>query len=116
MLAGEKTSYDGATVFSRGYRQAPMEKPPAVYLAALRPKMIEMAQVGDDVIFNLWPKAATKMMEHVAIGAKVAGKDPAGVEIVNRAMVLCTDDKEYGRNLFRQPLVPITLRRFITTF
>ena len=108
MLAGEKTNYDGETVFSRGYRQAPMEKPPAVYLAALRPKMIEMAaEVGDGVIFNLWPKAALpKMMEHVAIGAKAAGKDPAGVEIVNRAMVLCTDDKEYGRNLFRAAFGP----------
>ena len=108
MLAGEKTNYDGETVFSRGYRQAPIEKPPAVYLAALRPKMIEMAaEVGDGVIFNLWPKAALpKMMEHVAIGAKAAGKDPAGVEIVNRAMVLCTDDKEYGRNLFRAAFGP----------
>ena len=97
MLAGEKTNYGGETVFSRGYRQAPMEKAPAIYLAALRPKMIEMAaEVGDGVIFNLWPKAALpKMMEHVA-----------GVEIVNRAMVLCTDDKEYGRNLFRAAFGP----------
>ena len=47
-----------------------------------------------------------KMMEHVAIGAKTAGKDPADIEIVNRAMVLCTDDKEYGRNLFRSAFGP----------
>ena len=118
MLAGEKTDYDGETVFSRGYRQAPMENAPQVYLAALRPKMIEMAaEVGDGVIFNLWPKAALpKMMEHVAIGAKAAGKDPADVEIVNRAMVLCTDDKEYGRNLFRAAFGLITPRLSITIF
>ena len=108
MLTGAKTDYDGETVFSRGYRQAPMENPPPVYLAALRPKMIEMAaEVGDGVIFNLWPKAALpKMMEHVAIGAKAAGKNPDDVEIVNRAMVLCTDDKDYGRNLFRAAFGP----------
>ncbi len=108
MLTGAKTDYDGETVFSRGYRQAPMEHPTPIYLAALRPKMIEMAaEVGDGVIFNLWPKGALpKMMEHVAIGAKIAGKDPASVEIVNRAMVLCTDDKEYGRNLFRAAFGP----------
>ena len=46
------------------------------------------------------------MMEHVAIGAEKAGKNPADVEIVNRAMVLCTDDKEYGRNLFRAAFGP----------
>ena len=45
-------------------------------------------------------------MEHVAIGAERAGKNPADVEIVNRAMVLCTDDKEYGRNLFRAAFGP----------
>ena len=108
MLTGEKTNYDGETLFSKGYRQAPMENPPPIYLAALRPKMIEMAaEVGDGVIFNLWPKAALpKMMEHIAIGAAKAGKKAEDVEIVNRAMVLCTDDKEYGRNLFRAAFGP----------
>ncbi len=108
MLTGAKTDFDGDTLFSKGYRQAPLENPPPVYLAALRPKMIEMAaEVGDGVIFNLWPKKALpKMMEHVAIGAKNAGKDPQDLEIVNRAMVLCTDDKEYGRNVFRAAFGP----------
>ncbi len=108
MLTGEKTDFQGETLYSRGYRQAPTENPPPIYLAALRPGMIEMAaEVGDGVIFNLWPKGALpKMMEHVAIGAQRAGKDPAAVEIVNRAMVLCTDDKEYGRNLFRAAFGP----------
>jgi probable F420-dependent oxidoreductase len=108
MLTGEKTAFDGETLFSKGYRQAPMENTPPVYVAALRPKMIEMAaEVGDGVIFNLWPKGALpKMMEAVKTGAEAAGKDPADVEIVNRAMVLCTDDKEYGRNLFRAAFAP----------
>ncbi|MEM7099458.1 MAG: LLM class flavin-dependent oxidoreductase [Pseudomonadota bacterium] len=108
MLAGEKTNFDGETLFSKGYRQAPTENPPPIYLAALRPGMIEMAaEVGDGVIFNLWPQGALpKMMEHIAIGAERAGKNPADVEIVNRAMVLCTDDKEYGRNLFRAAFGP----------
>ncbi len=108
MLTGEKTAFDGETLFSKGYRQAPMENTPPVYVAALRPKMIEMAaEVGDGVIFNLWPKGALpKMMEAVKTGAEAAGKDPADVEIVNRAMVLCSDDKEYGRNLFRAAFAP----------
>jgi len=46
------------------------------------------------------------MMEHIRIGAERAGKDPADVEIVNRAMVLVTDDKERARNLFRASHAP----------
>jgi alkanesulfonate monooxygenase SsuD/methylene tetrahydromethanopterin reductase-like flavin-dependent oxidoreductase (luciferase family) len=108
MLSGEKTDFQGDVLYSRGYRQAPMENPPPVYIGCLRPKMIEMAaEVGDGVIFNLWPQGALpKMMEAVKAGADKAGKDWQQVEVVNRAMVLCTDDKEYGRNLFRAAFGP----------
>lgn len=109
MLAGEKSDFtDFETLYSRGYRQAPVASPPPIYLAALRPKMIEMAaEVGDGVIFNLWPKGALpKMMEHVRIGAEKAGKNPDDVEVVNRFMVLCTDDKAQGRELFRAAFAP----------
>jgi probable F420-dependent oxidoreductase len=108
MLAGEKSNFDLTTLRSHGYRQFPMDPPPPIYLGALRPKMIEMAaEVGDGVIFNLWPKRALpKMMEHVKIGAERAGKDWREIEIVNRAMVLVTDDKDGGRNRFRAAFAP----------
>lgn len=109
MLAGEKSNFtEFETLFSRGYRQPPAEVPPPIYLAALRPKMIEMAaEVGDGVIFNLWPKSALpKMMEAVKAGAERAGKDWRSVEIVNRAMVLCTDDKPRAREMFRAAFAP----------
>ena len=103
MLSGEKTNFDGDTLYSRGYRQAPAENPPPIYIGALRPKMIEMAaEVGDGVIFNLWPQGALpRMMEAVKRGAETAGKNWEDVEIVNRAMVLCTNDKAFGREIFR---------------
>lgn len=108
MLKGEKSDFDLETLSSKGYRQAPCENPPPIYLAALRSKMIEMAaEVGDGVIFNLWPKGALpRMMEHVRIGAERAGKDWRDVEIVNRAMVLVTDDKAAGRDMFRAAFGP----------
>ena len=108
MLRGEKSDFSLDTLSSKGYRQAPCENPPPIYLAALRSKMIEMAaEVGDGVIFNLWPKGALpRMMEHVRIGAERAGKDWRDVEIVNRAMVLVTDDKAAGRDLFRAAFGP----------
>ncbi len=108
MLAGEKSSVDGTTIQSHNYRQFPMESPPPIYMAALRSKMIETAaEVSDGVIFNLWPKSALpKMMEHVRIGAERAGKDPGDIEIVNRAMVLVTDDKPAARDRFRASFGP----------
>ena len=108
MLRGEKSDFDLETLHSHGYRQMPLESPPPIYLAALRPRMIETAaECADGVIFNLWPRGAlARMMEHKAIGAKRAGKDPASVEVVNRAMTLVTDDVEEGRNRFRASFAP----------
>lgn len=108
MLKGEKTDFKGETLSSRGYRQAPTENPPPIYIGALRPKMIEMAaEVGDGVIFNLWPQGALpKMMEALKRGAKNAGKNWQDIEVVNRAMVLCTDDKAMGREIFRAAFGP----------
>ncbi len=102
MLAGEKTDFAGDTLRSKGYRQMPLEGMP-IYLAALRPKMIEAAaEIADGVILNLFPRAALpRIMEHVAIGAERAGKKPEDVEIVCRHMMVVTDDKEAGRDAFR---------------
>ncbi|OUS09742.1 hypothetical protein A9Q89_12715, partial [Gammaproteobacteria bacterium 53_120_T64] len=108
MLAGEKSNFDLDGLYSKGYRQDPIDQPPPIYLAALRPKMIEMAaEIGDGVIFNLWPqRALAKMITHVKVGAEKAAKDWQSVEIVNRAMVLVTDDKAAARDLFRAAFAP----------
>jgi len=108
MLKGEKSDFDLETLYSKGYRQAPCKNPPPIYLAGLRANMLEMAaEVGDGVIINLWPQGALpKMLEHVKIGAQRAGKNWEDVEVVNRAMVLVTDDKELGRNIFRASFGP----------
>lgn len=108
LLAGEKSNFDLDGLRSHGYSQAPLDNPPPIYIAALRSKMIEMAAtVGDGVIFNLWPqRALPKMIEHAKHGAQTAGKDWANVEIVNRAMVLVTDDKAAARDLFRAAFAP----------
>jgi len=108
MLAGEKSNFDLITLRSRGYSQQPVGEPPPIYLAALRPKMIEMAaEFGDGVVFNLWPRQALpRMMEHVELGARRAGKRVEDLEIVNRFLVMVTDDVEAGRALFRRHYTP----------
>lgn len=108
MLAGEKSDFQLSTLRSSGYRQAPLVQQVPIYLAALRSKMIEMAaEVGDGVIFNLWPKGAlAKMIDHVRIGAERAGKDAREVEIVNRYIVLVTDDKAQALERFKVSFAP----------
>jgi probable F420-dependent oxidoreductase len=108
MLAGEKSNFDLETLRSHGYVQGKLDVPVPVYMAALRSGMIETAaEFSDGVIFNLWPKRALpKMIEHVRIGARRAGKDPAQVEVVNRHMVLVTDDKDSARARFRAAFAP----------
>ena len=108
MLRGEKTKFDLDGLRSQGYSQEAMENPPPIYIAALRSKMIEMAaEVGDGVILNLWPRRALpKMMDHIKTGAERGGKDWRTLEVVNRAMVLVTDDKSAARDLFRAAFAP----------
>lgn len=108
MLAGEKSDFNLSTLRSKGYRQAPSANPPPIYLAALRPKMIEMAaECGAGVIFNLWPKPALpKMLKHIGIGAQRAGKKVEDVEVVNRFMVCVTDDVTAARARFRTSFAP----------
>ena len=108
MLRGEKTDFDRDGLRSRNYRQEPLAAPLPIYLAALRPKMVETAaEIGDGVIINLWPRSALpKILEHVRIGAERGGKDWRKVEIVNRAMVLVTDDKARARDQFRAAFAP----------
>ena len=109
IMRGEKTDFTNMeTTYSRGYMQEPSEPNVPVYLAALRPRMIEMAaEFGDGVIFNLWPRTALpKMLEHVEMGAKRAGKRFDEVEIVNRFATIVTDDKQAGIEHFRRFFVP----------
>lgn len=101
ILAGEKTGFNGETLRSHGYRQGVTEIP--VYLAALRPRMLETAaEIGDGVILNLYPRSALpKIIEHIRIGAERAGKSPDAVEVVSRQMTVVTDDKASARAAFR---------------
>ena len=109
MLAGEKTAFAGETLHSHGFRLglAP-KKPVPIYLAALRPKMLEMAgEVGEGVVVNLFPaEALPKMLEHIAIGAERAGKTLADREVVCRHQVIVTADKDATREQLRRHFAP----------
>jgi len=107
ILAGKKVQFDGTTLRSRGFRLlVPPAAPVPIYVGALRPAMLELAgEVGDGVAVNLFPaEVLPRMLEHVAAGARRAGKDPTSLEVVCRHQVLVTGDKDAAREKFRAGL------------
>src|SRR5580704_15233045 len=85
VLRGDAAGYDGQ-VFRTGL--VPLDSPPVrtalpVYLAALGPRMLELAgRVADGVILNLMtPAQAGEAARAVRAAALAAGRDPASVEV-----------------------------------
>ncbi len=93
--------YDGA-VFRTG--TVPLDSPPVrpalpVYLAALGPRMLELAgRIADGVILNLMsPAQAAQSAGIVRAAAEAAGRDPAGVEVVCVVHSCVSDEDEAAR-------------------
>jgi 5,10-methylenetetrahydromethanopterin reductase len=85
VLAGSPAGYQGR-VFRTGL--VPLDSPPLraglpIYLAALGPRMLQLAgQIADGVILNLMsPAQAGEAARVVRASARAAGRDPASVEI-----------------------------------
>lgn len=109
MLAGERVSFTGRTIRTRGFRLVSMPPQPVpIYLAALMPPMLELAgEIADGVILNFMPvEAVPRMLEHVRRGAERAGRDPATLEIVSRFQVVVTDDPAAARGALRHMMGP----------
>lgn len=89
-LAGERVVFKGKTLSVDGFRLGrPPVHPVPIYIAALRPGMLQVAgEVGDGVILN-WlsaadvPRAVTVVRE----AAARAGRDPNAVEVTARLLV-----------------------------
>jgi probable F420-dependent oxidoreductase len=89
-LAGERVVFKGKTLSVEGFRLGrPPAQPVPIYIAALRPGMLQAAgEVGDGVILN-W-LAAGDVPRAVAVvreAAARAGRDPDAVEITARLIV-----------------------------
>ena len=109
MLAGEQVAFEGETLRTAGFRMSPPLKGDVpIYIAALRPNMLEMAgEVGDGVVINMQPLSAMpRMLEHIAKGAARAGKRLSDLEIVCRHSVCVTDDPAAARKDFRKRFAP----------
>ena len=89
-LSGERVVFKGMTLSVDGFRLArPPAHPVPIYIAALRPGMLQAAgEVGDGVILN-WLSAADvpRVVSIVREMAARAGRDPNAVEITARLLV-----------------------------
>src|SRR5437870_5314395 len=109
MLAGDRVTFEGKTVRTRGFRLvSPPPAPVPVYVGALMPPMLELAgEVADGVILNFMPvEAVPRMLAHVRKGAQRVGRDGAELEVVARLQTLVTDDVPRARDAIRQMMGP----------
>lgn len=106
ILAGERTAYDGETVRSHGFRlTSPLRGGPLpIHVAALRPRMLELAgEIADGVILNLAPaELMPRVLEHVDAGAKRSGRRAEDLEIVSLLNVFVTGDRAAGLEAMRR--------------
>jgi alkanesulfonate monooxygenase SsuD/methylene tetrahydromethanopterin reductase-like flavin-dependent oxidoreductase (luciferase family) len=96
VLRGQPEGYDGR-MFRTG--MVPLDSPPVrpglpVYLAALGPRMTELAgRIADGVILNLMtPTQAGQAAAAVRAAAAASGRDPASIEVVCVVHCCLSDD------------------------
>jgi 5,10-methylenetetrahydromethanopterin reductase len=101
VLSGRRAGFEGQ-VFRTG--MVPLDSPPVradlpVYLAALGPRMLELAgRIADGVILNLMtPEQAADAAVIVRDAARAAGRDPASVEVVCVVHTCLSDDRAAAR-------------------
>ncbi|HEX7928109.1 MAG TPA: LLM class flavin-dependent oxidoreductase [bacterium] len=103
MLAGEKSDFQGKTIYSRNFKLGvPVKEKIPIYLAALRPGMLELAgEIGDGVVLNLAPvKALPRMLESLDKGAKRSGRRVEDLEIAILLSTYVTKNVEQARKDF----------------
>jgi probable F420-dependent oxidoreductase len=94
--AGERVNFDGKFYRLKNFRLAiPAASPaPRIYLAALGPRMCELAgEVADGVLLNwLPPSAMPASVAHVEAGAKRAGRSLSDIDVAVYVRTCVTDE------------------------
>jgi alkanesulfonate monooxygenase SsuD/methylene tetrahydromethanopterin reductase-like flavin-dependent oxidoreductase (luciferase family) len=80
--------------------------PPKIYLAGLNAPMLRLAgEVADGVLMNYSPpEAIAPMVQHIAEGAKAAGRDPSAVDVGIYIRMCITEDEDKAVDSFRREL------------
>lgn len=90
LLAGERLTYQGTWFSPSNFRlrEKPYRPTIELYLAALNPRMTELAaEIADGFIANcVTDEYLRELREHVRVGAARSGRDPASVKILTLTM------------------------------
>ena len=106
LLTGEPVTYDGKVYRPRESRLGfnPLRRDLPIYLAALRPRMVEMAgEIADGVLLN-WATAEylEQAVELLRRGAERAGRDPSAVDVACYVRTAVVDDVEAAKPWLRR--------------
>ncbi len=100
-LRGDKLDYEGAFYSAHGFKLAfkPSGRRVPVYLAAFGPQMSRLAgRLSDGVLINMAnPPEIRRIVENVREGARLAGKDPDGLEIICKVRCCVARDRRAAR-------------------
>ena len=121
IFAGERTSFTGQTLRSAGYRQPALATPVPILLAALRPRMTELAvTAADGIILNLFPlRALDSLMAGIHAAAARVGREPAEIEVASRfqgQVVANEAEHAAARDAFRFHFTPYYANRVYNAF
>ena len=101
VAGGERVNFEGRFYRLKNFRlSVPAPSPaPGIYLAALGPRMCELAgEVADGVLLNWIPPSAVPVsLRHVEAGAKRAGRSLADVDVAVYVRTCVTGDREDAR-------------------
>jgi probable F420-dependent oxidoreductase len=95
--AGERVNFEGRFYRLKNFRLAipAPSPPPRIYLAALGPRMCELAgEIADGVLLN-WipPSAMAASLRHVEAGARRAGRSLSDVDVAVYVRTAVTDER-----------------------
>lgn len=118
LVSGQEVNYEGETVSLSGIRLGIRPEPNTpVYLAALGPKMLELAgELADGACLN-WcsPEQITWSRERIAGGAARMGRDPSGIKVVEYIRVCVDDDEDTARRALAKATMGYALGATVPT-
>jgi alkanesulfonate monooxygenase SsuD/methylene tetrahydromethanopterin reductase-like flavin-dependent oxidoreductase (luciferase family) len=107
-LRGEKLNFTGKYFTAQNFKMAfkPSGRNIPIYLAAFGPKMTRLAgQISDGVLINMAnPTEVRRIAGEARAGAKEAGKDPDGLEIICKLRCSIARDYHVARDALSHAL------------